>query len=473
MRLRLSRTMSTFQPLCLQKHDKTALAVPNTVLPLPVRRLRQIRSQQNGLSRMNKVLIPVFALCSLVAQTAAGEVATGAQAQPPPAETPPALVQPALNAAVEFWSNRRGGIEEGSRWDVQVDSSLVFALDRLGGAKNSQLVAQFWWVRNQKPDSDMDALTGAFNDVRGTKAANQTRVMNFHYKQGWDDGAVELKAGMVVVDDDFMNSCYADVLSNSCFGTLPTEVGTPLAASLDNHGAVPSYPVAAPGIVVSFGGNHPFSSRVGLYHGGPGPDASNNHGFDWDRLSAAGVVIFAESAWRTTVTGRENVLHAGASYHTGTFDNFSRINAGYGTATVRGLFGAYLFDDLTLSCAPDGKPRLGLFWHVGASPQLDRSVVSTYADLGLSWFGPLPARPNDTVGFGFSWTRFGTAYRRCAGPSVLAASETVWEATYRAELTGHWFLQAEWQWLGNPSDPSGSGHRRDAMVVGLRSGVAF
>jgi len=115
-------------------------------------------------------------------------------------------------------------------------------------------------------------------------------------------------------------------------------------------------------------------------------------------------------------------------------------------------------------------PALGAFWRVGLSPQQDRSAVHRYADAGFNWFGPIPVRPDDTLGLAISYTEYGGDYRRLN--PALAAAETALELTYRAQVTDHLALQGIVQRHFNPL-AADDGARHSATVLGLRAEVAF
>jgi hypothetical protein len=52
----------------------------------------------------------------------------------------------------------------------------------------------------------------------------------------------------------------------------------------------------------------------------------------------------------------------------------------------------------------------------------------------LYWFGPIPARPDNTAGLAVSYTRFGQSFHESTGPDGVAAEETTLELTYKARV---------------------------------------
>jgi len=213
-----------------------------------------------------------------------------------------------------------------------------------------------------------------------------------------------------------------------------------------------------------------FIWQTGLYYGGPGPDAKDNYGFDWDRASHSGALVFTEASWRYRIGGGDATLRVGGSYHSGHFENYDAIQAGRTTTIARGLASFYAIHDLVLATDAASEPKLGLFGRAGLSPQRDRGVVTAYADAGLNWFAPLPGRPDDVAGAAVSWTRFGRSFRATRG---VATNETTVELTYKAQLTPRFTLQADAQFLLNPAPNAVSGQHETAAVLGLRAQISF
>jgi len=378
-----------------------------------------------------------------------------------------------LTAYGEYWSNLHGGAETGSRWNTLVDFGVTLDLEHLGAPKDSALVGQVFWVKNQRAETNLPALTGSFNSPSGIQGSDQLRVFNLHYRQTWRAETRVLKIGQLSADDDFMCSAYSGLFSNGGLCTLPSQIATPLAATAHHTVAYPMYTVAGPGVFFSSQITPSFSWQIGLYHGGPGPDEKRNHGFDWESSSVAGTVTFIETTWEGQLAGRDSTFHLGGIYHTGTFDDFNALNNGQPDATQRGLVSFYASQDLVLIRLNEKRPTLAAFWHFGVSPQHARSVSTVSADAGLNWFGPFPARPADNAGLAVVWTKFGHAYRTFVGSDILAHTETALELTYRAQLSDHWAVQADLQLLDNPSDASATGSHRTATVVGLRTELSF
>jgi porin len=282
-----------------------------------------------------------------------------------------------------------------------------------------------------------------------------------------------LKLGQIAVDDDFMGSAYTGTFLNSAFGGMPSQVGTPLATSTGNPPAFPIYSVAAPGLFFRVVPAEPIYTQLALSYGRPGFDERDNHGFDWADQSPPELGLFLESGYRYSLGRLPATFRLGLSYHTGPVDDFSGSSSGDPPATTQTVPNFYFIHDLDLVADRQGNTRLGAFVRGGFTPEPDRSMIALYADAGLVWFGPLPGREEDVAGIAVSYTKFGRDFRQATGPDGVAANETVLELTYQARVT-HWLtLQADAQFLFNPSVNPDSGTREIATVLGLRTQISF
>jgi porin len=304
-------------------------------------------------------------------------------------------------------------------------------------------------------------------------AGDQIRVFNLYYRQSWLDEAVVVKVGQIAVDDDFMLSDYAGLFLNSAFGAMPSQVGTPLATSCGNNTAFPIYSVAAPGLLLRVQSVESFYSQLGLYYGNPGPDESDNYGFDWVNQSPAELGLFWENGLNYKVFQRAGTFKAGLSYHTGPIDDFSIVYNGNAPVEKQTVPNYYAVNDFQLLADKEGHTKLGLFCRGGFTPDPNLSMVGMYADAGLNWFAPLPTRPDDMAGVAVSYTKFGESFRQSTGPNGIAADETTVEFTYKAQLARWLTVQADTQLLFNPAANPGYSNREMAVVLGMRAVITF
>ena len=104
----------------------------------------------------------------------------------------------------------------------------------------------------------------------------------------------------------------------------------------------------------------------------------------------------------------------------------------------------------------------------GFSPD-DRNLYDVDFSVGLLYQGLLPDRPIDRFGIGYFHPRLSREYR-AANPG--SRTESVAEATYRAEISPGFAMQAAVQYVFNPGGASVTGFD-DAVVAFLRAEIAF
>ena len=381
-------------------------------------------------------------------------------------------VEPYAVLASEVWGDVCGGLKTGAWYDNLLDFGVRLDTAKLGWWNNGSFLVQGHWVQHIGAGDCFGEHTGAFNPVSGIMAGNQIRVFNLYYRQSWHDDGVVVKVGQIAVDDDFMLSDYTGLFLNSAFGAMPSQVGTPVATSCGGGPAFPIYSVAAPGVVLRVRPAESFYSQLGLYYGNPGPDETDNYGFDWVNQSAD-LGLFWENGVNYSLAKHGGAFRLGLSYHTGPMDDFSTANKNNAPVEKQTVPNYYAVNDFQLLADKDGKTKLGLFCRGGITPDLDLSMVSLYADVGLNWFAPLPMRPDDMGGVAVSYTKFGQAFRDSTGLNTIAADETTLEFTYKAQMTRWFTLQADTQILFNPAVNPNSGTRETAVVFGMRAVVTF
>jgi carbohydrate-selective porin OprB len=217
--------------------------------------------------------------------------------------------------------------------------------------------------------------------------------------------------------------------------------------------------------------NCPAYSQMAVYLTDAGPDASNNHGIDWH--TGNGVMLAGESGVNFHVAQLPGTVAAGAFYMDGKFTN---ANTG---AAQRGIYGVYGFINQTLLQTPatkdaEAQPVLAGYLLGGCAGPDECVGPDCDCGGGVTWFGPLPGRPQDSAGASVLYTGFSPDFTRSAfspnGPGVTTAGETVLEFTYQAALTSWFVLQPDAQIVFNPAN---AGTRSTAVAIGLRATLSF
>ena len=92
--------------------------------------------------------------------------------------------------------------------------------------------------------------------------------------------------------------------------------------------------------------------------------------------------------------------------------------------------------------------------------------MTAYIEGGLVTQSPLAGRPDDLLGIGYFWTKFGDAYLE--SNSGVTSSESAVEMTYFAPLNETVYVQPDVQWIFDAHDSN-----EDVLVFGIRAGINF
>lgn len=443
---------------------------------------QRMKVHANGQMHRTKIAAAIVVLASAIIAPSEGRSQTNAAAASPDTLTgnwrarmqlEEQGIEPFATLTSEVWGNAAGGLKTGGWYNQLLDFGFQLDTAKLGWWEGGSFFVQAHWVEHSGNASCFEEYTGAFNPVSSIMAGDQLRIFNLYYQQVWNNDNVLLKFGQIAADDDFMGSDYSGLFLNSAFGAMPSQVGTPLATSCGNSPAFPIYAVSAPGIFVRVRPSESIYTQLGLYYGRPGLDQPSNHGFDWVNQTPPELGLFWESGYSYKLAQHPATIRFGLTYHTGPLDDFSGMATGNPPTTRQAVPNYYAIHDLQLLADHEGNPKLGLFCRGGITPEMDRSMLSLYADAGFNWFAPLPGRRDDVAGLAVSYTKFGNAFRQSTGLDGVAADETTLELTYQAEINRWLTMQADAQFLFNPAVNPNSNSRQTATVLGLRAVINF
>jgi porin len=373
--------------------------------------------------------------------------------------------QPFAILSAELWGNMRGGIRKGMTNDELLDAGTEADLQKLAGWDGGTLRVSFEWVQSTYPNHN----TGALNTPTTLDASDQIRVYNLYLRQKLWDGQLTLKIGQIGADDDFAQVPATAVLLNPGLTAAPIMYNQTLANA---DPALPHFPLDAPGIFARLNPKDcPAYTQLGLYLTDAGPDVSNNHGFDW--RAGNSLTLASETGVNYHIAQLPGSVSVGAFYMDGQFTNADT------SAPQRGIYGAYGFINQTLVQTPGEKgadPTAVLVGYLlgGFAGPDERVGPDCNFGGGVDWNGPLPSRPQDSVGAAVLYTGFSPDFTRSAfnpnGPGVTTAAETVLEFTYQAVLTPWLTVQPDAQVVLNPANAH---TRATAVVLGIRATVTF
>jgi len=373
-------------------------------------------------------------------------------------------VRPALSAyglepyfiyTTTLWGNVNGGAQTGVQLNGYLDFGLDLNFHKMGLWKGFGAHLDFHWYEGREPTQRLIGGVAAMA-LSGWEAAAAFRVYNLYLRQALGDkDRFIIKIGQVAADTDFMISRYGGVFLNAAFGDLPSQ-----NLNLD----APVYPLAGPGVFLSAQFDPLVKGRFGAYTGDAGNDVAGNHGFEWQFGNNAGFTMFWELAAAAPPEWLPATYTLGAIYDTGGSDQF-------GPAANRGPhYELYFMIDQALLADDQGNPIVGAFARMAGSSQDKTNVVGLYADGGVAWFGPIPARPDDVAGIALSVLRYTEDFQQqeqSVGTPV-GGGETAMEVTYQINVMPWLVIQPDAQFFFNPATS-----RRDAQALGLEVSVIF
>ena len=281
-----------------------------------------------------------------------------------------------------------------------------------------------------------------------------------------------IRLGLLAADAEFFISSNGSLFLNGTFGAF-TFVGANLPDA-------PVFPVAVPGVRFAVQPVSFFSFQAGIYGGDSGGSQDqNNHGTNFNLRSRDGALIFSEVAYYLNQSpgnrGLQGTYKLGSFVHTGstdfpTFDSQTRDALGLGPIRNRSTnYGVYGVIDQDI--LKSGGRVISSFLRIGGAPS-DANFVDFYIDGGFNFTGFVPGRIRDVAGVGIAHSSISDDYSRSQrGLGERGSSaETVFEATYKINFAPWWSVQPDLQYVFNPSGVHGS---HDALVLGLRTSVAF
>jgi porin len=341
------------------------------------------------------------------------------------------------NVTIDFLSNLRGGIKEGSRTlnNVSVQVNYDGATHGLRGVKASIGVL---YNGNKSFSGDLVGdLQGVSNIETGTEALRPYEV--WIAKEFGEEGSY-LKLGLVDLNNTFDAPGSSALFLNASHGIVPT-----FAQSGLNGPSI--FPTLGWAIVGEVALRANLRLHAGIFDPVPGDPLRPDHtDLIWRKDDGLLNVLEVEQqgqSWRWAL---------GAwAYSQASIDSLARLQSGNS-----GLYGTVEYNVANAASA---------FLRAGTAKS-DFNVVDRYLGAGIVWSGPLEGRTEDQFGIALAHVRT-TPVARFGG---LSESETNLEMTYAAPIGGGFSLQGDVQYV---IDPGANPDSKDALVAGVRLSWAF
>jgi len=331
-------------------------------------------------------------------------------------------------ATLEETRNFSGGIQPGNTGQYLFDLYLTLDTDKLLQFKGGTFFVDF---QSHGGESASQETVGDWQWLSNIDSRETTQISELWYQQSIGDGVIKLKVGKIDVNGDFAVCDFADNFLNS-------GMGYPISDA-----PLPTYPDPAFGVDLVVTPNEHFAVSFGVF------DGSLQEGMRTGRLGPAtlwgapsDLFFIAEvgTAWNIESLALPGSLIAGATYHTGTFDQF---NGG----TQNGAAGAYATFQQRLwrenPSAEDDPQGVACFLSLDWSePHV--SEVDWHCSIGATWTGAIPNRDEDVIGLGVSTVWF----NKDAG--FTDSTESAVEAFYKLQLAPSMSTWFDVQYIVNP-----------------------
>jgi len=390
----------------------------------------------------------------------------------------PALADMGLDVGVEYSAETFGVASGGARRGLVYEGRLRLSLDAdfaaLTGWQGAKAHVGAYQIHGPGPSAEL--LGGNLMTVSNIEARPNTRLNTLWLEQSAFDDAVAIRLGQLAADDEFVISDTATTLLNGTFGW-------PLLAAADTTAGGPADPLASSGIRLKVKPVGDVVILAAVFAGNPGgegctgdPQICNRHGTVFSL--GGGALWMAELQYAPIggALGLPGSYKIGAWRETGAF-----VDHLTGLPQHRGDYGVYaIADQMVWRRAGTENEGVSLFLRLGGAPS-DRNLVAWYVDGGVGYKGPFAGRPDDVIALGIAYARISgdaaDADRAAGPPTPVRDYEAVLEISYKAALAPWWSVQPDVQYVlhpgGNVAALNGSAMIRNAVVLGLRTTLAF
>ena len=342
-------------------------------------------------------------------------------------------------------TNLSGGLQRGSRYLDNLD--LILEID-VAEALRSGSGTLFVHGLYTNGGTFSDELVGDLQIVSNIEAEEAWRIFQLWYELGGETWSV--RTGLYDLNSEFDVNETGSLFLHSSHGT-----GADLGQTGENGPSIfPISSLALRGEVQL----ESFSARVAVLDAVPGhPDDSASNAIDLN--SDDGYLTIAELGLPVTESAR---LWAGYWRYSGEFESLS--DEGF----LAGNDGWYVGGEHRFRIG--SRSAAWFLRHGQAEERLNE--LKDYTGLGIVIDGPIAGRPDDQFGIAVASGRAGAPYRdnlNQAGGGA-ARRETAWEVTYRAQISSHFSLQPDIQYV---QYPAASTELDNALIIGLRFEMAY
>jgi porin len=368
--------------------------------------------------------------------------------------------------------NLAGGLGPG-KWtgDTLTIADLSIDLEKFAGWKGSLFGTQFLYYNGFGPGysingrvqgkNDPNALAGTvmgYNSLSAAPPFSRAELYELWVRQEFFDKKLIVRIGKSVPTYDFNNVVQAVPARDqqSAIPAISSALFTPLYVNPTILGVIPGYYNSATGIVASLIPTNNFHLNYGFFDGNLA--RGEQTGFGGPRFNGYYLHLIEGGAnWQIGEEKKPGKFGVGAWFQTGKLKGFDNQR-------LEGANGIYLFGSQRLYYAYPGVNNHGLItWAQFGATNSDIVLTHRYFGLGLTYFGPLPGRDDDSIGFGLAYGEMtGDAHAGAGffpGDNLritrLAPSETILTWYYQMKIKGGFFMQPNLSYIPEPAQHPG------------------
>jgi porin len=350
-------------------------------------------------------------------------------------------------------------------------ADLSIDLEKFAGWKGGLFGTEFLYFNGFGPGfsinnrvqgkNDPNALAGTvmgFNSLSAAPPFSRTELYELWFRQEFFDKKLIVRIGKSVPTYDFNNVVKAIPLRDqqASIPAISSAIFTPLYVNPTILGVIPGYYNSATGITVSWIPTDNTYFNYGFYDGNLA--RGEQTGFDGPRFNGYYLhMVEGGTNWRLGEEKKPGKFGAGAWFQTGKFKAFDG-------QPLEGANGIYLFGSQRLYYENFEVSNNGLIsWMQFGATNSDIVRTHRYFGVGLTYFGPLPSRDEDSCGFGLAYGEMtGDANAGAVffqGDNLrtnrLGPSETILTWYYQMKIRDGIFIQPNLSYIPDPAQHPG------------------
>ena len=371
-------------------------------------------------------------------------------------------IEVALGLTNIYQQNTHGGISthrQQGRHTGSYDLEITSDLQKLLGVEGGTLYVhtEGGWSRTDIDGTSVGSVFGVNADAGERRSMDVTEVW---YEQALFDQTLLIRLGKLDITGGFECRGCPVSFDSSLFAN--DETGQFLNGALVNNPTIP-FPDFGLGAILHWNPVESWYASVGAI------DAQAD-GRETGFRTAFGREDYFFYVFETGITPQFSSANGPlqGAYRMGVWNDPQPKANSDASKTYRDDVGFYLSCDQMLckeNKQAEDSQGLGTFFRYGLANDR-KNDISDFWSAGFQYQGLVDGRDDDVLGVGFAQGVFSNE----ASTTYPADSESVFEAYYNVQVSPWWNVSPSIQYVANPG---GSNAANDALVVGVRSQMAF